>query len=935
MHHHQMAEIGGAGRAVPLGVTCGLRHDDSLSSRAASASFQLWAGRQCRLQSISIGEQAFTYHTRSFATPNQTFPEACVNSQASHNLIRTATHPAAPRANTMATLNTSSNGPSISASYQKIVNGSPSGSSPTYGQWVLYTVQAPLASAFQQDSGKESVLKVQTTGEGELVDLIEDFSDGRIQFAFVKVKDPNSGLPKSVLIAWCGEGVPERTKGYFTSHLNAVSKILHGYHVQVTARSDRDLTPEMIVQKVADSSGSKYSGGGAAPAASGPRPPVTSKPSMPTKSFGGGAAGGFQPMSSRSRGAPAPSGSVDNDGWGHDAPEVTRSQLEKVESAYKPTKVDMAQLQSQKQPSSYQPPPPASNGNPDVVKGGYQPIGKVDINAIRQQAQEQPRDDRPTVVKGAYEPVGKVDIAEIRRKAQSAPPPAQAPPPSQSSHDEDERPKSLADRSAAFTSSERMTSMPKPQISNRFGSSTSNFTGTKAPTPGGFEAKPAAPAAPVGTASRTFADQGGKTPAQLWEEKRRARGLSGAADTQPPSGTPASPIQSQTSGQWQSQYGGKKWGVQIPTRTGGSGISAQKTGQDEEIPEQQEPEPQAGGVSSIRDRFKGAAPMGAARDSSDEAPEPPPLDTSSKPNAGARGVPMPGLPQRPQQAQQEDDVPAEEHQELPPLPPRPIPEDEPEDEDPYPEGSPVRIAMPVARNAEPEEMEVPEPLPPRALPTASLEHAISQHEDVEPEPQVAEHDPARSAGQAAAATTFGHADDARSAGTSGGKEAIAQYDYEKAEDNELELHEGERVTNIDMVDDDWWMGQNSRGESGLFPSNYVELVEGGAPSGGEAPAPAPAQHEEAEEEAAPPPPPEPSRAAGGKTAVAQYEYEAAEDNELSFPDGATVTDIVSHAPTFPNETQSVLADLQRLQVLSATTSGTPPGRSAQQVLIQH
>ena len=75
------------------------------------------------------------------------------------------------------------------------------------------------------------------------MDLIEEFSEGRIQFAFCKVKDPNSGLPKSALIAWvrkrrvrrnqssnprqCGEGVPERTKGYFTSHLNAVSKLLH------------------------------------------------------------------------------------------------------------------------------------------------------------------------------------------------------------------------------------------------------------------------------------------------------------------------------------------------------------------------------------------------------------------------------------------------------------------------------------------------------------------------------------------------------------------------------------------------------------------------------------------------------------------------------------------------------------------------------------
>lgn len=38
--------------------------------------------------------------------------------------------------------------------------------------------------------------------EGELVDLIEDFSEGRIQFAFVKVKDPNTTLPKYVLIGW-------------------------------------------------------------------------------------------------------------------------------------------------------------------------------------------------------------------------------------------------------------------------------------------------------------------------------------------------------------------------------------------------------------------------------------------------------------------------------------------------------------------------------------------------------------------------------------------------------------------------------------------------------------------------------------------------------------------------------------------------------------
>lgn len=106
----------------------------------------------------------------------------------------------------MATLNTSSNGPNITRSYQNVVNApppsGPQASSPTYGQWAVFTVAAPLVSAFQHDNGKESVLKVQSTGEGELADLMDEFSDGRIQFGFVKVKDPNTSLPKCVLIAW-------------------------------------------------------------------------------------------------------------------------------------------------------------------------------------------------------------------------------------------------------------------------------------------------------------------------------------------------------------------------------------------------------------------------------------------------------------------------------------------------------------------------------------------------------------------------------------------------------------------------------------------------------------------------------------------------------------------------------------------------------------
>ncbi|KXL46641.1 hypothetical protein M433DRAFT_65379 [Acidomyces richmondensis BFW] len=778
----------------------------------------------------------------------------------------------------MATLNLSANGPSITASYQKIVNSpppsGPSAASPTYAQWAVFAVQAPLVSAFQQAEGnKESVLKVQSTGEGELADLCDDFSDGRIQFAYVKVKDPNTGLPKNVLVAWCGEGVPERTKGYFTSHLNAVSKLLHGYHVQIVARSDRDLTPEGIIQKVADSSGSKYSGGGGGPAAaSGPPPPVASKPIMPTKSFGTTTT--FQPPGARSRQAPASSGPVDDDGWGADAPQVTRSQLEKVESAYKPTKVDLKQLQSQAEPSRYQPPRNDAGPNDDVVRGGYQPIGRVNIAAIRAQAQAQSGgtlpDERPKVVKGAYEPVGEVDIAEIRRKAQAAPPPASSQPsaPSESS-EEPHAPKSLAERSAAFqqgstSAAERLTSLPKPHISNRFGGGSSSFVGTKPPAPsgvgGGFNIKPPAPPV-MGIASRTFADSDGKTPAQQWEERRRARGLSGA--------TPTSPIAAQTSGGgggggWQSGYAGKKWDVQVPTRTGGSGsLGTQRTGEEQES--SNIGAGSGGGVSAMRDRFKDAAPMSGG------AGGPPPLDTASKPNAGGvvrGGVAIPGLPPPVPQKEEEENAPREERQELPPPPARPVPADEEEEEQeedaPMPPSSPARIAMPVSRSAA--EAEKAEPLPPP--PSASEPEAVALHKEEEAPPL-----------PASAAATAG-----------AGKEAIAQYDYEKAEDNELELREGERITHIDMVDADWWMGRNSRGEEGLFPSNYVELVEGNGATAHMQ------QQQEEEQEEAPAPTAVGGGAGGGKTATAQYDYEAAEDNELSFPDGALLTDL-----EFPDE----------------------------------
>lgn len=482
---------------------------------------------------------------------------------------------------------------------------------------------------------------------------------------------------------------------------------------------------------------------------------------------------------------------MDADGWGSDAPQVTRTQLEKVQSAYKPTKVNISELTSQKQEPSRFAAAPKNDTPEDVVRGGYQPIGKVDIAAIRRQAQESGglKDDRPIPVKGSYEPVGKVDIAAIRAKAQ-------APAPRQPEREEEqESSRSLADRSAAFSQSERLTELPKPKVSNRFGSSGA-FTGTKAPAPGGFVAKPIASTAPVGAASKTFADEGGKTPAQIWAEKKaKERGIS-SGESSPAAGgfkSIASPIKSQSSGGWQSGYTGKKWNAVQTTHTGKSATS---NNSDQNAGQEEPASGLSGGVSAARERFAGAPPIGVGRPSYPrEDSEPPPLDTSSKPNAGARGVPIPGLPNRSAYDDADDDVPAVQSVNVPPPPAQRRSPSPPPD---IRSSSPIRIIQPVARGKE-AELEPAHDGSSAPVPRGSLAQAASTQREDETA--------GRRTAQAAAAATFGGAAVAAAAvvASSGGKRAVVQYDYEKAEDNEIELREGDFVTEIDQVDEDWYV----------------------------------------------------------------------------------------------------------------------------------
>lgn len=744
----------------------------------------------------------------------------------------------------MASLNLSANGASISKSYQSVVEFSISESargSPTYAKWAIFSVSTPLVSAFQQDAGnKESILKVQDSGEGELADLIEEFSEGKIQFAFVKVTDVNTGLPKSVLIAWCGEGVPERTKGYFTSHLSTVSKFLHGYHVQITARSDADLTVEGVMQKVGDSSGAKYNPRPEQSTTSAPKPPLSSKPVFTPLRTGGISAGSTSvaPLPVRVK-------SSDDDGWGPDAPPITRTNLEKVQPAYQPTRVNIQELKSGKQTDQTL---NSSGINPeqeDVVKGGYQPIGKVDIAAIRRQAHETGnlKDDRPEPVKGAYEPVGKVDIAAIRAKAQDAdgtatkakesPVPFDRPPISTTGSD--------------INQSSRLTSLPKPKVSSRLGGG-SAFTGTKPPLPTGSGAS-VAPTAPVGSANRAFADQGGKTPAQLWtERKAKERSQDSGAAITPSNGPVSAAANQNNGGDWKSSYSGKTWAPVQTTHTGKSveSIPHETTGAATVESSTIEPIAPQQSVNAIRDQLT----QGTAKETSSY------VDASlpASPSVHSTGFEAPRAPQAPELSD-----------------PQPQTPQSPALDHPEGEGSPIQVAMPVARGTRDENEE--------QYPPSVTEHTKNL-----------ERRPSDDEGQPGGVQDANIAIDAAPTGDAdfGKIRALVHYDYEKAEDNEVDLKEGEYVNEIEMVDKDWWLGLNARGERGLFPSNYVEII------GGEHQDRTPSETQPAPNAFSPGTVAGSTEAPGLRakpTAKALYDYEAAEDNELSFPEDAEITNI--------------------------------------------
>ncbi|XP_049798829.1 drebrin-like protein [Schistocerca nitens] len=107
--------------------------------------------------------------------------------------------------------------------------------------------------------GQTNDLKVVSKGAGGIEEMTEDLNSGKIMYAFCRVQDPKTSLPKCVLINWQGEGAPLGRKGTCANHVRDVAAFFKGAHVTMNARNEEEVVPQLIIEKGAKSAGSAYS----------------------------------------------------------------------------------------------------------------------------------------------------------------------------------------------------------------------------------------------------------------------------------------------------------------------------------------------------------------------------------------------------------------------------------------------------------------------------------------------------------------------------------------------------------------------------------------------------------------------------------------------------------------------------------------------------
>lgn len=644
----------------------------------------------------------------------------------------------------MEKIDLSTNSRKIQEAYERVVGGDPSTS------YAVFTVN------------KNSILEVSDTGSGGLEEFVSHFEDGVVQFGLARVTVPGSEVSKNLLLGWCPDSARAKSRLSFATNFTEVSRILNGYHVQITARDQDDLDVNDFLERIGAAAGASYSA--QMPTSLG-KPSLVSKPFVAKSTSSAPKPAINKPFLPKSTGKPIGKSFAAreaDDEWGGEKEleerDFDKKPLEDLPSAYKPTKVNIEELRMQK---------------PDTISSKPVP-SKFGSN-------NETTDHTPT-------------ISERMGSFESKP------------------------------SDGRLTELPKPKI---VGSVASRFQPAAANSPS-FGSKPSIPDKHtnhrnenlVGGLSRDFAAEGGKTPAQIWAEKR------GKYKSVSPNPAPVN--------------------AEGHTEVSELAHKFESQNLDEDEPSTFEPS-----ESTPRNTF----PLPPRRNYLGE----------KKQETGAEDVAPPLAPRNIPAPFEASNTEAAKSAE----------EDDFEDEEPAP--SLASLNAPPTSTQEPEQSSFAPSLPSRSevkqeamQPTAPAR--MSSGGKPEGVTAVAEYDYEKDednevgfsegdlivgiefvdeewwsgknsatgetglfpASYVSLKSTESPQQDSKAAEEPPAVEesvaadnkpsAVAEYDYEKDEDNEIGFNEGDVIVDIDFVDDSWWSGRNElTGEMGLFPANYVKL----------------------------------------------------------------------------------------------------------------
>ncbi|XP_018026771.1 drebrin-like protein A isoform X2 [Hyalella azteca] len=106
--------------------------------------------------------------------------------------------------------------------------------------------------------GQTNILKLIGTGDGGLEELADELNSSKVMYAVVRVTDPKTTRTKHVLINYIGEACPNLRKGICARHLHDVKGLLKGIHVTINARNEEEVEADQVFAALAKATATSY-----------------------------------------------------------------------------------------------------------------------------------------------------------------------------------------------------------------------------------------------------------------------------------------------------------------------------------------------------------------------------------------------------------------------------------------------------------------------------------------------------------------------------------------------------------------------------------------------------------------------------------------------------------------------------------------------------